>query len=120
IELAQPLAPSLSLWPPERSASFASFGGKYFVKFFDREPEFPVLVVGTDGKDQVEVMTLKKPNKALEPTRPLVTDRAAARSAPAGRVAHLGRWAIFGPAVHSFTLFSVRSGREALACETHF
>ena len=32
---------------------------------------------------------LEPPNKALEPTRPLVTDRAAARSAPAGRVAHL-------------------------------
>src|SRR5581483_255861 len=31
----------------------------------------------------------KKPNKALEPTRPLVTGRAAARPAPSGRVAHL-------------------------------
>jgi len=29
------------------------------------------------------------PNKALEPTRPLVTSRAAARLAPSGRVAHL-------------------------------
>ena len=29
------------------------------------------------------------PNKALEPTPPSVTDRAAARSAPAGVVAHL-------------------------------
>ena len=29
------------------------------------------------------------PNKALEPTRPSVTERAEPRSAPAGRVAHL-------------------------------
>ena len=31
----------------------------------------------------------KRANKALEPTRPLVTGRAAARPAPSGRVAHL-------------------------------
>ena len=38
---------------------------------------------------EVRIGALKKPNKALEPTRPAVTDRANARSAPAGRVAHL-------------------------------
>ena len=32
---------------------------------------------------------LHSPNKALEPTPPSVTDRANARSAPAGVVAHL-------------------------------
>jgi hypothetical protein len=31
----------------------------------------------------------EKPNKAPEPTPPSVTDRAGARSAPAGVVAHL-------------------------------
>jgi hypothetical protein len=33
----------------------------------------------------------KKANNAMEPTRPTVTDRANARSAPVGRAAHLGR-----------------------------
>jgi len=32
-----------------------------------------------------------EPNKALEPTRMLVTDRAYARSAPSTRAAHLKR-----------------------------
>ena len=34
-------------------------------------------------------LVLTGPNKALEPSRPSVTDRADARSAPAARVAHL-------------------------------
>ena len=36
-------------------------------------------------------MITRSPNKAMEPTRILVTDRAAARSAPSIRAAHLRR-----------------------------
>ncbi len=36
-------------------------------------------------------MITRSPNKAMEPTRPNVTDRAGARSAPFGRAAHLHR-----------------------------
>ena len=36
-------------------------------------------------------MITRSPNKAMEPTRPNVTDRAGARSAPFGRAAHLRR-----------------------------
>ena len=34
-----------------------------------------------------------EPNKAMQPRRLLVTDRACARSAPSNRLADLERWA---------------------------
>ena len=41
------------------------------------------------GEVFIRALVAKMPNKALEPTRTAVTPRAAARVAPAARVAHL-------------------------------
>ena len=46
-------------------------------------------IVQLGGSNLTEVRFRKKPNQSSEPTSPSVTERAAARSAPAGDVAHL-------------------------------
>ncbi|MCB1105666.1 MAG: hypothetical protein KDK74_13105 [Cephaloticoccus sp.] len=61
IKLKKPADPRFSLWPPERKASFAWIGGKYFARHFETEPQFPMALDGGTGRDLVPVLALKKP-----------------------------------------------------------
>jgi hypothetical protein len=47
------------------------------------------LLIGLGAYYAYSIKKLKKPNKALEPTTTVVTERAGARSAPPAVVAHL-------------------------------
>lgn len=77
IKLKKPVDPRFSLWPPERKASFGWIGGECFVRYFESEPEFPMIIVGGKERDLVPVLTLRKPNQAAQTTpglRPSVSD----------------------------------------------
>jgi hypothetical protein len=89
IKLSQRVSPQVALWSPERGGSFGWIGGLYFRRHFEQLPDFPMVVSGALGKSLFPVLTLKRPNKSLEPTPTSVTPRADARVAPAVGVAHL-------------------------------
>ena len=66
IKLKKPIDPRFSLCPPERKAGFGWIGGDYFVRHFESEPEFPMILAGGKERELVPVLTLRKPNRVAE------------------------------------------------------
>lgn len=68
IKLSEPTHPSFALWPPERKSSFSWVGGKYYVRYFEEMPTFPMVVFGSAAKDAPAILIL---SSSTEPKRPV-------------------------------------------------